>query len=121
MARTALVVGGDLMAKARLSDAAARARVELITVPVGGMSEALRTHRPDLVILDLDGGREAVLGELETARRDELVPTDVVGYLSHVDVDLEQAASKAGCRPIARGRFWASLGELFANQPEAPD
>ncbi|MGH2731248.1 MAG: hypothetical protein ACRDJI_11660 [Actinomycetota bacterium] len=111
--RAAVLVGGDLMARARLSEAAARADVELSAVGFGSMTDTLRVQKPDLVILDLDGGREAVLAELQAARAEGLVPERVLGYFSHVDSALSEAAMTAGCRAVPRGRFWSSLDELF--------
>jgi hypothetical protein len=101
------------MARSRLAEAAARAGVELSVVGFGSMTDTLRARRPDLVILDLDEGREAVLAELEAAAAEGLVPVQVLGYFSHVDSALSEAASGAGCRAIPRGRFWSSLDELL--------
>ena len=111
--RTAVLVGGDLMARSRLSEAATRADVELSVVGFGALADALRAQKPDLVILDLDGGRDGVLAELEGARAEGLAPDRVLGYFSHVDSELSVAATAAGCRAVPRGRFWSSLDEVF--------
>src|SRR5919108_1161617 len=54
--RTALLVGGDLMARARLDEAAAAAGYTLTTATAGALAGALQGSEPDLVVLDLDAG-----------------------------------------------------------------
>ena len=110
---TVLLVGGDLMARARLQDAASRAGAELHTVAKGALSEALVSDPPDLVVLDLDEGREPVLQELEAARSRGARPARVIGYFSHVDERLGEAARRAGCEALPRGRFWRELPRLL--------
>lgn len=110
---TVLLVGGDLSAKARLEAAAAVAKMELRLATFGRMGAALSASQPELVVLDLDDGREGVLEELTAARAEGLVPDVVLGYLSHVDESLAEAARRAGCEPVPRGRFWRSLPDIL--------
>ncbi|MFN2491139.1 MAG: hypothetical protein ABR529_15700 [Actinomycetota bacterium] len=111
--RSALLVGGDLMARARLEAAASAAGVALHTASPEGLGEALRAAPARWLILDLDQGRRAALDALVRARADGLVPERVVGYFSHVDEELGRAARAAGCEALPRGRFWRTLPELF--------
>lgn len=108
-----LLVGGDLMARARLHDAATRGGVDLTTTSPGSIGDALRKQRADVLILDLDGGREPVLKELVRAREEGLAPKRVVGYYSHVDRALGEAAKQAGCDARPRGEFWRILDEVL--------
>jgi DNA-binding NarL/FixJ family response regulator len=110
---TVLLVGGDLMAKSRLVDATSRAGITLESTPVESFRGRLQETKPSVVIVDLDGGREAALDEIRAARDDELLPARVVGYYSHVDRALGEAAEQAGCEPWPRGKFWASLEQLL--------
>ncbi|MBA3350586.1 MAG: hypothetical protein H0T12_08525, partial [Actinobacteria bacterium] len=56
-----LLVGGDLLATARLQRAAADAGAELRSASPETMLDAIRSERPDLLVLDLDLGRAEVL------------------------------------------------------------
>lgn len=117
---TVLLVGGDLSAKARLEAATTVAKMELRLAAFGGMGAALSTARPAVLVLDLDDGRERVLGELSGARSEGLAPEVVFGYYSHVDEGLAEAARRAGCEPIPRGRFWRSLPDLLTEASRRP-
>jgi hypothetical protein len=114
---TVLLVGGDLMAKSRLVDAASRAGATLETASAAGLRIRAREIAPSLIVIDLDGGREDVLNELRAATDEELGSAKVVGYYSHVDRALGEAAEQAGCEPWPRGRFWSGLDELLQAAP----
>ena len=109
-----VAVSGDLMARARLEDAAARAGARLEMASVNTFTEKLRSFRPDLLVLDLDAGRDKVLQRLEEARSHGFLPPRVVGFVSHVDVELAATARAAGCEPMPRGKFWRVLTDLLA-------
>jgi hypothetical protein len=105
------------MARARLEQAASAMGLALTTAAPGGLAEALRRKPPEVVVLDLDGGGEALLAEVERARTGGIEPPRVVGYFSHVDESLGAAARKAGCEALPRGRFWRTLPEVIAPAP----
>ncbi len=111
--RTVLLVGGDLMARARLEAAAREAGAELVIASRETLEAELVENRPAMVVLDLDAGGDRLLAALGRARARGLVPERVVGYFSHVDAALGQAAGAAGCEAMPRGRFWRSLAELL--------
>jgi hypothetical protein len=115
--RAALLVGGDLLAVARLEDASSSLGVSLHTATVDTMRARLADLHPDVVILDLDS-TPGVLDELTRARADGLTPARIVGYFSHVDDQLGEAARRAGCEPVPRGRFWRTLFEQLAPEGE---
>lgn len=102
-----LLVGGDLSARARLDAAAQRAGWDLRTCRPEDAGEVLRAESIDLVVADLDSGRNVALEAL----RD--VPARVVGFYSHVDTALGDAARAAGVEAVPRGRFWRDLEELL--------
>lgn len=106
----AVLVSQDLQARARVLGAAERAGAQVAIVTHDDLPVAL--EGADLLILDLDEGREDVLQAVSAAPAAEL-PDVVVGFVSHVDGDLARAARAAGVRAIARGRFWARLPELL--------
>jgi hypothetical protein len=102
-----VLASSDLNARARVLDVAGPAEVEM-TAPTG-----FRSHLPGaaLLILDLDEGGTEALAELTAAEAAGEAPASVVGFMSHVDRELGRKAREAGCRPIARGRFWTHLSE----------
>jgi hypothetical protein len=111
--RTVLLIGSDLMARERIRSAAAHQEMKSVAAAPADMIDALRAEVPDVLVLDLDEGREALLFDLESARASELTPDVVIGFYSHVDAELGRAAEEAGCRAVRRGRFWASLPDLL--------
>jgi ActR/RegA family two-component response regulator len=110
---TVLLVGGDLMAKSRLVDATSRAGVDLQTTTVNGFADAVKEIRPSLVVVDLDEGRDAVLEQIRGVREAGLLTSRTVGFYSHVDRALGEAAEQAGCEPWPRGKLWRSLEQLL--------
>ena len=112
--RSVLLAGSDLMARERIRSAAAHLEMASHSVTPAELLDALRRQRPDVLVLDLDEGRESLLAELETARSEGLAPARVLGFYSHVDAELGRAAERADCKAVRRGRFWASLGDLLA-------
>jgi DNA-binding NarL/FixJ family response regulator len=110
---TVLLVGGDLMAKSRLVDATSQAGLTLESTTVEKFRERLQETNPSVVVLDLDQGREPALTELRAVRDAGELTARVVGYYSHVDRALGEAAEQAGCEPWPRGKFWGSLEQLL--------
>lgn len=102
-----LLVGGDLSARARVEAAAKRAGWELRTCRTDDVADVVRGESVDLVIADLDSGRDVVLEALRG------VAPRVVGFYSHVDAALGEAATAAGVEALPRGRFWRELDELL--------
>ena len=109
--RKAVLASDDLNARARVLAAADGVGVEVVTTAPTGFRNSL--SGTDLLILDLDRGRADALAELAAATDAGETPRTVVGFVSHVDGSLARDARAAGCRAIARGRFWASLPEIL--------
>jgi DNA-binding NarL/FixJ family response regulator len=104
------------MSKSRLLDATSRAGVAFESTRVDGFLDAVAATHPSLVIVDLDEGRDEALKAVRAARAVERPPSRIVGFYSHVDKALGEAAEEAGCEPWPRGRFWRSLDQLL--QPD---
>ena len=107
--RKLVLASSDLNARARVLEAARD--LDVVTTPPVGFTGALEGAA--ILVLDLDEGGEEALGELSAAGAAGSTPATVVGFMSHVDRDLGRAAREAGCRPIARGRFWTDLAEIL--------
>jgi DNA-binding NarL/FixJ family response regulator len=107
----------ELMARGRIDPVLERAGAEVSS----SADPATVGDDVDLVIVDLDrvGAEGATrLGEALGARR-----VRVVGFLSHIDEALADAATKAGIEAYPRGRFWRELPDLVAGgspQPGSP-
>jgi DNA-binding NarL/FixJ family response regulator len=112
--RLVLLVTSDLMARERVRSAASQSAMGVRYAAPGSLVEALRTAAPDVLVVDLDAGGAAILQEVAAARAEDVLPERVLGYFSHVDTALGEAAEQAGVEAVRRGRFWSSLPELLA-------
>ena len=108
-----LLLSDDLLARSRVLAAAAAAGVEVHAGSPRDALEELRRHPGAVALLDLDGGRGALLEDLQAARAEGVGPVRALGFLSHVDAALGDAARRAGCEALPRGRFWRELPELL--------
>ena len=103
-----LFVGDDLMARARVEEAAERAgaRVEVVA------PDAIGSRVGDgeaVVLVDLDrAGPDGLARLSEVARR-----ARVIGYFSHVDEELGRKARAEGVEALPRGRFWRELPSIL--------
>lgn len=115
MARTAVFVGGDLMARARLQEACDAFDISLESIAPDDLRERVSSGGIDLLILDLDSGGHALLDDLADIPSESGL--EVVGFFSHIDEELGRAAAERGCRALPRGRFWRSLTEILSPDP----
>ncbi len=79
------------------------------------LEEKLAAKAPDLIILDLNSEACAPIAALRRVKSDpELKAIPVIGFLSHVQVELAQSAIAAGCdKVLPRSRFSAILPEIL--------
>lgn len=122
-----VAVVDDLFFIGKLQATARQVGVELATVRAADVQpESLRRQKPALVIVDLNttsANAVELIGRLKADK--ELAQIPVVGFFSHVQVELRQAAEAAGCEEVMpRSRFTAILPDLLrraagAPQPEA--
>ena len=103
-----LLVGADLMGRARVEEAVRRAGGTLVTCAPDELGAALRERDPDVVIVDLDSAGAAAVAAASGAAGPRLL-----GYFSHVDAALGDAARSAGIDALPRGRFWRELPNLL--------
>lgn len=96
------LVSRDLNARARLLDAG-------FEVTHGSLAGA--DAGADAWVLDLDEGGAVLLEELD-ARPER--PSRVLGFISHIDSELMEAARAAGVQPVPRGRFWRDPGAFLS-------
>lgn len=105
----------DLFFRVKL-EAALRALVVPFRVTGRDALLAEGAEPPALVILDLGDVALDPLGTLRALRaRTELADVPVIGYASHVDRDLREAARQAGCTVVvSRSRMSSAPSELLA-------
>ena len=106
----------DLLFASRIRTAATHAGVTVVFArSPEAIVEAIRTHAPRLLIVDLNGERMAPVETIRALRSDtSLLAVPIVAYVSHVDAPLIAAASDAGAdRVLARSQFVAQLAGML--------
>jgi len=99
----------------KIQDAAKRAGVEAVFVTSQEKALAQARENPALVILDLNYAAVKPL-ELIVALKQEGV--HLLGFVSHVEAELIQAARNNGCdRVMARSAFSQNLPAILAELP----
>lgn len=111
-----VAVVDDVFFVGKLQGTARQAGVALATTTAARLDlESLRREPPTVVIVDLNA---ASADPVELIRRlkaaPELAGVPVVGFFSHVQVELQRAAQAAGCdQVLPRSKFVALLPELL--------
>jgi PleD family two-component response regulator len=112
MERKVLAVVEDLFFVAKINQAAAQAGAEIKYARSRTQGiELARAERPSLIIIDLNAARCAPLELLAQLKADaELQGIPTLGFVSHVQTDLQEQARQAGCdRVVARSTFSRDL------------
>jgi len=115
-----LAVVDDLMFTSKIKNAAGQLGVPLAFARSSGSAlEQMRQTAPSLVIFDLNSARTDPLGTVAAMKRDPaLASIPIVGFVSHVQTDLIEAARQAGVDDVmARSAFTARLGEILTSPP----
>jgi CheY-like chemotaxis protein len=112
---TVIALLDDLMFMVKIQEALKRAGLHGMFVK--SQSEALVKAREGaaLIILDLNYAKAEPLVAIAELKRDEQTRSiPLLGYVSHVQTDLRQAAANAGCDTVwARSAFVQNLGPLL--------
>lgn len=114
-----LAVVDDLLFGSKIRAAAGAAGCAIVFARQrADVLRAMREHRPNLVVFDLDRDPLDPIGLIREIRSTpELARTPLVGFASHVHVERLQQAREAGCDPMARSVFVQALPGLL--QPVA--
>ena len=118
-----LCVVDDLIFSVKISTAARALGTEIFFERNADMVLAhIREKHPSLVILDLNGKKLRPLQVIAAMKSDpELRPIRTLGYVSHVDADVINAARAAGIDEVlARSAFSMQLGTILATPPTTP-
>ena len=111
------VVGvlSDLMFTVKIQEAAKRAGMESVFVNSQQEALAQAKQNPAVIIFDLNHSAVEPLATIAKLKSDdEPREINLLGYVSHVQVDLKKAAQESGCDVvIARSAFSQNLPALL--------
>jgi PleD family two-component response regulator len=111
-----LAVLDDLMFSSKIKTAANQLGVALTFArSAEGALTAMRNAAPSLVIFDLNNARINPLGIVASMKEDAaLASIPTLGYASHVQTDVINAARQAGVGEVlARSAFATQLGDIL--------
>jgi PleD family two-component response regulator len=109
----------DLMFSSKIKTAASQLGVSVLFVRSTEAALAeMRKAAPSLVILDLNNPRTNPLGIVSAMKQDAaLAEIPTVGYASHVQTDVINAARQAGVGEVlARSAFTQQLAEILTRR-----
>lgn len=111
-----IAVLDDLIFSSKIREAAKPLSVdlELIKSP-NGLSQKIKSEKPSLLIFDLNSKSCNPLETIKDLKSSpELKDIPILGYLSHVQTELKDAAVEAGCDLVLpRSRFSRELREIL--------
>jgi CheY-like chemotaxis protein len=120
--RVVVAAVDDLFFLAKIGSVAARLPLSLIEArDTAELAAKLAEVTPDLVILDLNSAPCEPLKTIHRIKEDpRFAGTRLIGFLSHVQRDMQEQALKAGCDSVLpRSRFSAQLAEILAGNVES--
>jgi PleD family two-component response regulator len=110
-----LAVVNDLFFAVKLTDAAKRTGLALEFVKDSGQVLEKASSKPSLIVFDLNFDAVDPLDLVRKLKANvETKGVSLIGYLSHVQGELKQAAQEAGCDMVmARSAFSSNLFQIF--------
>ena len=111
-----LAVVDDLMFTSKIKTAAGQLGVNVVFARSSDSAlDRMRQDAPSLVIFDLNSARTNPLATVSAMKGDPaLASIPTVGFVSHVQTDLIDAARQAGVDTVmARSAFTAQLGDIL--------
>ncbi len=118
-----LAVLDDLMFSSKIKTAANHLGVDLrFSRSVDGALETMRKNETTMVIFDLNNERISPLAIVAAMKQDPaLASIPTVGYASHVQTDVIDAARQAGVGEVlARSAFVQQLAEILGRRGSGP-
>jgi PleD family two-component response regulator len=110
-----VAVLSDLMFTVKIQEAAKRAGLEAVFVKSQQDVLSQAKNKPAVIILDLNNTGAEPLDVIAKLKNDkETSDIHLLGYVSHVQADLKQAAQERGCdMVIARSAFSQNLPAIL--------
>jgi PleD family two-component response regulator len=114
-AKRVLAVVNDLFFSVKLAEAAKRNGLALEFIKEGNLLLEKAGDRPSLIIFDLNFEDVEPLKLIQELKSKPLTKgISLIGYLSHIQVDLKQQAQAAGCDMVlARSAFSQNMPQIF--------
>ncbi len=118
--KTIVAVVSDLMFMVKIQEAGKRAGLEVVFTKSREDALAQAKLNPAVMILDLNGTSLDAVELIGALKADsETSQLDLIGYVSHVQADLKQAAQQKGCDTvIARSAFSQNLPTILKRYAE---
>lgn len=118
-----LAVLDDLFFSSKIREAAKTLDIDLEFVKnPDGFKEKISSEKPSLIIFDLNSRAGSPLEIIKSIKSSsELKQIPVIGFLSHVQIELKKEADRAGCDlVIPRSRFSIDLREILRKYSVLP-
>jgi CheY-like chemotaxis protein len=119
MNRTVVAAVSDMIFAAKVNGAAEQHNISVNFVrSLDGLLTTAREKSPAMILLDLNNPRFDPLTAIKDLKNDaELATIPIIGFLSHVQVDLKRNAIEIGCdRVMPRSEFSKHLGEILSGK-----
>ena len=115
-----VAVLSDLMFTVKIQEAAKRAGLDAVFVKSGDQAIEQAKSLPAVMILDLNNTSADALDLIASLKADAATSkVSLLGYVSHVQADLKQAAQERGCdMVIARSAFSQNLPTILRRYAE---
>lgn len=115
-----VAVLSDLMFTVKIQEAARRAEVEPVFVKSEDEALAEARQNPAVIIIDLNNSALNALDVVTKLKRDEVTRNvSLLGYVSHVQADVKQAAEERGCDLVMpRSAFSHNLAAILKRYAE---
>jgi CheY-like chemotaxis protein len=116
-----VAVLSDLMFTVKIQEAAKRAGVQVVFVKSESEALAQAKENPAVIIVDLNNSALNALDVIAKLKTEEATSkVSVLGYVSHVQADLKQAAEDKGCDVVMpRSAFSHNLAAILRRYAEA--
>jgi len=110
----------DLMFTVKIQEAAKRAGVQAVFVKTESETLAEARQNPAVIIVDLNNSALNALEVITKLKSDEVTRNvSLLGYVSHVQADLKQAAEEKGCDVVMpRSAFSHNLAAILKGYAE---
>jgi CheY-like chemotaxis protein len=115
-----VAVLSDLMFTVKIQEAAKRAGVQPVFVKSEDEALAEAKQHPAVIIVDLNNSALNALDVITKLKGDEVTrDISLLGYVSHVQADLKQAAEERGCDAVMpRSAFSHNLAAILRRYAE---
>jgi CheY-like chemotaxis protein len=116
-----VAVLSDLMFTVKIQEAAKRAGVQVVFVKSESEALAQAKENPAVIIVDLNNSALNALEVIAKLKTEEATSkVSVLGYVSHVQADLKQAAEDKGCDVVMpRSAFSHNIAAILRRYAEA--